>query len=828
MHRIFLPIFKYFKGRKAVFYISLIASTLVFAFFGAKLEYEEDIIKLLPRSRIDSELAFGDIGLKDKIFIQLTSADPAEPLDSWTMGSYVDEFTDAVLARDTAGRYIAGILSALQVEDALGAMDFGLEHLPTFVDTALYGAFAAAVTPEAIEAQMARNVALIEEDMTGETTRLVCTDPLALRDIFLAELLPEEGGSVGGFAIEEGHFFCPDRTVALAFLTPKFTQTDSYNSIHFMRIMDQERKRFEAAHPDARILFHGAPLGAVSNSTTIKKDLAMTVGVSLLVILIVLMLCFRRISFIGHMVVPVVYGTLFSLACLYWIKGTMSLMALGVGAIVLGVGLSYCLHVLIHYYYTRDAEQMIREESTPVFLGCITTVGAFLSLLFTESDLLRDFGLFAAFALIGSTLYALVFLPQFLKPEHVHRGKSDGFPLIDRFNNLPWDRNPIFLAAVLMIVGVGVVLYPRVRFDSDLRHLDYDNEELTESQTLYYEKNQNGYRDLYFAVYDEDLDQALEYDKLLEKRLESLSEKGLVKGYQSLAPLLFHTQQDQLARIAAWKQFWSPERLAGVRQQLSAAARRHQLDPDLFAPFYALVEADYEPGSLLEADVIPVEMLSNYVEEQPSGRKMIFTSVSFSPEDTDPVIEGLIDGPQTLVLEPFYYCRDLVEIIHDDFDKTLWISSLFVLLVLLLSFRNLWVSLIAFFPMFLSWYVMQGLMTIFGLEFNMINIVISTFVFGIGVDYSIFVMEGLLQEARTGETSRLAWHKVAIFFSALVLIVVVGSLVFARHPAISSTGRITLIGMVCTILLTYSLEPFVFRQLLKTSWFRRSIGAQRQ
>ena len=207
---------------------------------------------------------------------------------------------------------------------------------------------------------------------------------------------------------------------------------------------------------------------------------------------------------------------------------------------------------------------------------------------------------------------------------------------------------------------------------------------------------------------------------------------------------------------------------------------------------------------------------------------MIFTSVSFDPKDTDAVTEGLIDGPQTLVLEPFYYCRDLVEIIHDDFNTTLWISSIFVLIVLLIAFRNVWVALIAFFPMFLSWYVLQGLMALFGLEFNMINIVISTFVFGIGVDYSIFVMEGLLQEARTGETARLEYHKVAIFFSALILIIVVGSLIFASHPAISSTGRITLIGMLSTILMTYSLEPFVFRQLLKTGWFRRSLKLDRK
>ena len=113
-------------------------------------------------------------------------------------------------------------------------------------------------------------------------------------------------------------------------------------------------------------------------------------------------------------------------------------------------------------------------------------------------------------------------------------------------------------------------------------------------------------------------------------------------------------------------------------------------------------------------------------------------------------------------------------------------------------------------------------MAISGLEFNLINIVISTFIYGIGVDYSIFVMEGLLKEARDGEKKTLEYHKVAIFFSALVLVIVVSSLIFATHPAIHSIGLITLIGMASTILITYSLEPFVFRKLCKIPFFRRS------
>ncbi|MBR0223970.1 MAG: MMPL family transporter, partial [Bacteroidales bacterium] len=681
-------------------------STLLFVIFGTQLRYEEDVAKLLPRSSVESELAFSDIGLKDKIFVQISSANPEEPLDTWTLSGYIDAFTDALQQRDSSGRYIRGILSQLEIETALGAMDYGFAHLPSLIDTSFYPVFADALTPEVIDAQMAKNVELIENDMTGETTQMICTDPFALRDIVLGQLLPgvanaePEASAVGDYTIENGHFFCPDRSVAMAFITPAFQQTDSGTSTRFAKILNQERKAFEAAHPDARILFHGAPLGAVSNAGTIKSDLVWTVGISLLIILTILLLAFRRLRFIGHLLLPVVYGTFFALACVYWIKGYMSLMALGIGAIILGVALSYCLHVLIHYYYVEDVEQMLREESTPVVLGCLTTIGAFLGLLFTESDLLRDFGLFATFALLGSTFYALVFLPHFLKKEDIKYKKYKGFHLIDRINSLPWDRNPWILGTMVVLLILGIVMSPRVGFDSDLRNLNYVDGPLDESQRLYSEKNENGHMNLYFAAYDNDFDQALAYDKLLSARLDSLQQAGLVKRYSSVVSLLFQSETEQKQRIAAWQDFWSPQRVAQARHDLAAAARRYNLDPALFAPFFALVEADYQPDSLYEAGVVPEELLSSFIERQESGRWMIFSTVAFAPEDLDKVTDALVSGPQTVVLEPFYYCRDMVEIVHDDFQKTLLISSVFVLLVLLVSFRNIWVALVAFFPMF--------------------------------------------------------------------------------------------------------------------------------
>ena len=823
MHRIFLPLYHYFERHKAFLYVLLAVSFVFFLFFGAKLRYEEDIVKLLPRSSTDNELAFSDISLKDKVFIQVTSADSLHPVSPGELAACLDLYSEALLQRDTAGRFIGGILYSLDMGTALSAMDYGFAHLPSFIDTSLYASFEAALEKEAVDKAMRENLALLEADETGDDTQMVSMDPLGLRNILLAKIMPGEGESVGGYTIEDGHFFCPDKTVAIAFLAPSFPTLDSQAARHFYKVLNQERKQLEAAHPEVKVLLHGTPLGSVSNAGTIRMDLVLTVGISLLVILLILLLSFHSWTFIWQQIAPVVYGTVFSLACMYWIKGYMSLMALGLGAIVLGVAISYCLHVLIHHYYVGDVAQMLREESTPVSLGCITTVGAFMGLMFTESELLSDFGLFATFALLGNTFFALFFLPHFMRPEQVKFRKYKGFKIVDKINDLPWDRNRWTLILLLAMIVIGVVMSPKVRFDSDLRNLDYDDPLLTESQELYYEKNAGGFSSQYFAAYDEDLDQALVYNKLLFNRLDSLSKAGLVKGYGNLVPLLFQSEADQQVRIDAWNAFWTPERKALAWRNISSAAKENGLDASLFLPFRSMLEAAYRPESLYEAGVFPEELVSNYIEYQGSGRYMIFTEVSFLPEDADAVTDALVAGPHTLILEPFYYCRDMVEIVHDDFSTTLWISSLFVLLVLLIAFRNVITALIAFLPMFLSWYVLQGLMAVLGLEFNLINIVISTFIFGIGVDYSIFVMEGLLREARTGTREMLAYHKVAIVFSALVLAIVVTSLIFAVHPAIRSIGIITLIGMAVTILLTYSLEPFIFRQMLRWGFYRRSI-----
>ena len=193
-----------------------------------------------------------------------------------------------------------------------------------------------------------------------------------------------------------------------------------------------------------------------------------------------------------------------------------------------------------------------------------------------------------------------------------------------------------------------------------------------------------------------------------------------------------------------------------------------------------------------------------------------------SESDYIRICDAVAADPDLLVLDTYYYTTDTLIQMSEDFNVLQWLSMLFVFVVLLVSFHYDWkLTLLGFAPILLSWLIVLGAMVIFDVRFNLINIIISTFIFGIGVDYSIFVINGLeggrSQESgvRSQENRLLGYHKTAIFFSAVILIVTVSSMLIAVHPAIKSVGFSTLIGLLAAVILSYVVQPAVYRKIKK-------------
>jgi predicted RND superfamily exporter protein len=802
----FVKLYRYFQKHKIFLYTLMVLSSAVFIFFGLRVKLDVDLLRLLPASKHKgTNLVFSNLKIKDKIFMEMTGAEPE------VLAGYVDELMDSILTNDEG---IANTLYRIEPDMALNALDFAMMHVPSFVDTSLYAQFDSAIAH--VDETMANNYELIMNDETGMLTEMVSTDPLNLREYLMPDL-----SSGMGFTVIDGHLFCADSTVALIYISPNFQSFDAEPSSKLMNHIKHCVSEFNKVHPEVEVLMHGAVVRAGDNNRIMARDIYLTVGISMLIVLIVLCVSFKSFNIAWQNVLPVTYGAFFALACMYWIQGGMSLMALGVGSVVLGVALSYCLHVIIHQRFVGNVEQMLKEEAVPVCLGCLTTIGAFIGLLFTQSDLLKEFGMFSTFALIGNTFFALVFLPHLLREDDQRRNEKV-FKGIEKINNYPFDRNPYVVIGLCILIVIGFAFSGKVEFDNDLKRIGYESDALHKSENLYSEKNDHGGQQEYFAVIAPTLDEALDANKELSSVLDSMRNAGDLIAYTPVVSILFQSEAEQQRRIEAWKRYWTPAKISQAMAAVKGAAVRNELSPDIFVPFQAMVEADYEPGDLYTAEVIPDGLLCNFIEEN-DGNFLIFNTTQLTKEKMWPVGDRVAAMPNAVVVDPFYYTADMLDMLHTDYNTTLLISAIFVFIVLLLSFRNIVVSIIAFLPMFLSWYMVQGWMAIFGLPFNMVNIVVSTFIFGIGVDYSIFVMQGLIA-AQRGEGSRLLeYHKVAVFFSAFVLIVVMVSMLCATHPTITSIGNSTIIGMLSTIMITYTLQPLLFRWAMKWPYMRKRV-----
>lgn len=826
MTKFFVKIYHYLRSHRAIMWCSMLLLFVVCGWFAAQIHLEEDLNKLMPSSKNEdgtTKLAFSNLKIKDKTFLLFEAKDGATTDD---LIQCCDEFVDSLTVLNEAldsNKVFSDIFYKLEDDLMPAAIDYLSLNIPAYIDTSLYASFDTLLTEEHMIRQMQQNATDFDSDFGSMFPELIEMDAIGMRSVLMKSFSGLMGEKIGGIATVDNHFFVPDSTVCLAFVSPQFSATNTGQGNKMFDIINSQIADFQNSHPDVHICYYGTPANGYYNSTTIKKDLVGTVAWSEVIVLLLLFLCMRNWNTIPLLFLPVAFGTLFGLSVMYFIKGQFSLMALGIGAIVLGVAMSYVLHILVHYKYTGDAEQVLRDETQPVLLGCVTTIGSFIGLLFVKTDLLQDFGLFAALAIIGTTVFSLIYLPHLMEMEK-NKVNHKAFALIDKINSYKFHEKKWLLSVIAIVatVCVGMYLCKGTLFDSNMNNLGYVDKDVQYAGNLYSQKTATGFSSTYFASQGKTMEEALENFTILEHKLDSLQELGLVKKYTPINDFFIplRVQQD---RIEAWYDYWTDERQEKVRSLIASTAPKAGLNAEGFTPFFDMINAEYVPEPLYEAGIIPAGYLSTMMEETWNGDFLCFTSVQYegnsSLEDGSDfmrICNSIAKEPTLLVLHTAYYTQDTLTALNSDFDVLQWMSMAFVFIVLLVSFHfNLRYTLLGFAPILLSWLIVLGAMAIFDVQFNLINIIISTFIFGIGVDYSIFVMNGLIADRKSGSIGNemLRFHKTAIVFSAVILIVTVASMLFAKHPAIQSVGFATLVGMISAVVLSYVCQPAIFRML---------------
>ena len=360
-----IRIFRFFRRHRVCYWVSLVALFALCGYFASQVHLEEDINKLMPSSKNEdgsTKLAFANLRIKDKTFLLFAGK---EGTDLAQLTEACDAFIDSLNRRNDAlpeERRMVGDVFYRLSEDLLPDLaDYLLAHFPAYLDTAAYQGMDSLLTREHLTRQMQANRRDLTSPVGSLMPELILTDPIGLRNLLGAQLASMSGGnSTGGYKIVDGHIFVPDSTVCLAFLTPMYSATNTGQGSALFDTLNELITQFSVSHPEVRIGYHGTPASGYYNARQIKSDLTGTITGALVLVLLFIAVCFRRWDTIPLLLLPVAFGALFGLAVMYFVKGQFSLLALGIGGVILGVALSYALHVMTHYKYV--GEQVLKTS----------------------------------------------------------------------------------------------------------------------------------------------------------------------------------------------------------------------------------------------------------------------------------------------------------------------------------------------------------------------------------------------------------------------------------------------------------------------------------
>lgn len=836
--------FQFVRKHRVLFWGMVFVIAVGLAFWTARCRLEENIFKLLPDQeqteaekkdgKPDYRVTFNNIKLKDMIFVQAVPVAPNDSTEAYKeptpeiLANALDFFMDSLKQATEKQKMILYTLSDIDPGLMEEIPEYLLQHMPAYVDvdSVLLDSLC---SPEHIRLQLEEYQDFIETSLGGHFEDVMYYDPCGISlgafsyllsdSLSLVEYAEQLENSDRPSRYAHDHLFAPDGKTCLGFITPNFGTDDSRQASRLVAKMKGVRDVVRERYPNVDILMHGTIVLAGGNSKQMRSDIYLTVGIAMFIVFILLALCLKRPSYLMITVMALVFGVIMSMACIYLIQRGISLMSLGIGLIVLGVAFSYVLHVLIHYLYTGSIEMTLKEQTKPVLVGSLTTIGAFAGLLLTNSPLLKDFGLFALLVIAGTTIFSLIVAPHLLPRRFAPNKRA--FAFLEKVNSYHLDRNkPVVIITCLWVV-VCICFSGKYAFDTDLRNIGYFHPDCVQAQDNWKRLMSDGTTQQYFASTGKTLDEALDQLPAIEHAVDSLQKEGLVKPSLKRS-MLMPSRAKQQQRLDVWNAYFTPEKQTEVWQTVEDVCKSMSMKPKRihkFQKFQSLMENPAEPELIAETNILPPEA-KVFLTEEIAGMHLVYFSVNATPGNSLQVDDCLTEVRGSMLMDPYYYCKNLIEIIHSDFNLIMWISSAFVFFLLLITYRNIWISLIALVPMLLSWYTVLGAMALFGQTFNIVNIIVSSFVFGIGVDYSVFIMEGLLKGKDDNPT--MVYNKTAITMSALILVICMFVLGFAVHPAVKSISFSSLVGMITTIMLSYTIEPILYRFYLKCKNRRKS------
>ena len=833
MLSLILSIYNYFSKRRTLLFGVLAGLIILFAVAAFRINFKEDISAFLPKGRHTDRInyAYQHIGAANKLLISVgmtdTTAAPDEELIIAAVGHLVEQLERA----DSDGVYFKKIDYKVDQQQILTVSQFLVENMPYFLTEDDYLRMDSLLTEENIRLQMSNNKRMLSSPIGMVMKQNIMSDPLHFSTPVLTGLRDFQASNQ--FQLYDDFIFSSDRKEGIITVESCYPVSETHKNAELLGIIDHAAANTQAHfEQNVKIHYFGSVDIAVTNANRIKRDTLLSSVISVVLILSLLIYAFRSTRKLLLMLCSLLFGWLFALGALAVLRADVSLIAVGVSSIIIGIAINYPLHFILNNKHEPHIPNVIKNIVVPLTIGNITTIGAFLSLTFISGDAMRDLGLFASLLLAGVICFVLIFLPHLLKKRHETQDTRHETHVNDMEDELlfgkllAWKpkRNRWFIWLFVALSVVFCILSFNTKFDANMQNINY----MTDTQKSDFKKListlEQGQQTIYYISTGENLDDALTAYEVSKTTLDTLYAVGTLTKISGLGVYL-PSKQMQQQRLERWKTFWSkytdcPSEQADILSKMDNAGVEIGFKSGAFSRFNDIVHADYKVQDIDYFEPITSSLANNYISNEADG-SMVITLLHTTNTELDSLETQLnAINDNSFSFDAGTIGRSMVNALSADFDMVLLICGFIVFAFLIFTMGRIELSLLAFLPLTVGWFWILGIMNICDIRFNIINIILATFIFGQGDDYTIFMTEGLMYEYAY-KRKLLVSYKNSITLSAIVMFIGIGSLILAQHPALRSLAEITIIGMGSVVLMAFLLPPIIFRWLTLTKGKRR-------
>lgn len=684
--------------------------------------------------------------------------------------------------------------------------EFIQKNIPLFLTQKDYLHADSLLNFQHVEAAISADKKILSSPLPTYVKSAVKNDPLGLfihKLNNLKDLRPTDC-----YSIINGHIFEQEKKRGIIFFDSPTNMSESNINAQIIDNLQLNIKTVALEYPNIEISIFGAPVIAVCNSRQIKHDTILTTLLSIILIVLILWFSIRNLKNLIWMTLTLIFGFLISGAAAWLFLGKISLIALGISAVFTGIAINYPLHFITHLYHCENIRQNMYEVISPLVTGNITTVAAFFSLMFAGSNALRDLGFIGGILLIASILFTLIFLPHFIEnsTKKSHKKTFRGIDFSFDFLCKKWVVIPI-----IIITPILIYFGCKTEFDSDLHNINYMTDDLKqEAEHTFGLLNSDSLTSVFVTATADDIESALQKYEQTEKITDSLQALGLITKVSGIADFL-PSMSRQKERIDSWNLFLSTRRDT-IQQLFLNGLKSGKLKENIFEPFNELINKDFTPIQFSDFSPLMDNALKNYVHISKNSAAIV-TILKVKPQNVQKV-EEIFNTLNVIVYDEKLINQSFANILNENFNYVLFAAGLIVFVFLTISYGRIELSIISFIPLTISWFWILGIMYFFDLKFNIVNIILATFIFGQGDDYAVFMTEGLMYEYARGKRV-LKSFKNSVAISALIMFVGIGSLILSKHPAMSSLGVIVVIGMFSVVVSSFVFPPLLFGLLTK-------------